>query len=462
MPFKPNENTGTRIVESPEVRFSKEQFIDDVFNGEYILAVGSEVILNRDVEPSGDVNKYILSSLNRVLPGGPYADFTDLMNRTGEGVDPVRNLLNSVEFAYDVQADTSPELRALLGTRLFSIVLTTTFDNYLELIMREIWGDRLRVVDIADKKSLDDLRNRLTECRGKRKYNEPTLFYIFGKAVPDESKPFVRTDDDAIRIIERWMLLSKDDPVLKLVRNKKLLALGCKFDDWYFRFFWYILKREVNRFPEGQVAFMLDSKNVLDNKLQLFLRRSKIYRHDNARSFMDEITHSLLSTDDGHPFREMVKKYRKTGGVFISYSSQDVLMASQLFFTLRREGFNVWFDNSSLHGGDDYNEEIRKGIAASRVVITLLSPHVARDLNESRTDNYYNKEWRMARQLVSRRIIPLAIDGYDVRKPYHTERYEEIVGKGLSGIDLMDNDGLARLLDVLDESLAKDIDNENA
>ena len=33
---------------------------------------------------------------------------------------------------------------------------------------------------------------------------------------------------------------------LKNIRPKGVVSLGCKFDDWLFRFFWYILRKDIN------------------------------------------------------------------------------------------------------------------------------------------------------------------------------------------------------------------------
>ena len=451
MGFKPNENMAQRLLRRQEAAYSKEQMIEDVFNEEYILVVGSEVIMDRQKEPTGDVNQYILRNVNDIL-GRNYRDFNELASHSGEGIDVVRNLLNLDEAAYTCD-DMSPQLCSLLHTRLFPIVLTTTFDHYLETLMRTVWGDRLRVVNVDDKKSMDNLRNELVECRGRRQYNTPTLLYIFGKAVSDESKKYVRTDDDAIQIIEKWIQLPKEDPILKLIRNKKLLALGCKFSDWYFRFFWYILKREINRLNEGQVAFSLDENSESDQRLLQFLKHSKIYRHSDARTFMDETTQLLTGTDHTGRFQSLVLNGRRRGGIFISYSSSDFTMASQLFFMLRKRGYNVWFDNASLKGGDDYNQEIERAIGETKVFIPLLTPHVAGDLTAGRTDNYYNREWKMAMQLGGKNILPLATNGYDLRAPYHTTMFESLIGGTLSGIDLMTNNGFAKLTEAIDDRL---------
>jgi hypothetical protein len=448
MPLKPKDSDNSRRYSMIEVAFNKEQFVEDVFNQKYILVVGSEVIMNKNEEPSGDVIQYILSIINE-REGLRCKDLNELAYHFGRGRDPIRELLNSTGSSFAID-DISPELRNFMATRLFPVVLTTTFDSYLETLMRHIWGDRLMVANIDDKNTLDDLRNAIMGCKNGRIYETPTLLYIFGKAVSDESKKYVHTDDDAIQIIAKWMVeLPKEDPIMRLIKEKKILALGCKFDDWFFRFFWYILKREISRFREGQVAFMLDDNSQIDGKLKSFLNEYRIYRHENARTFMDEMTCTLNAN-------ESVQKKRRLGGIFLSYCSINKLMARELFFKLREQGFNVWLDDGSLNGGDDYNREIEKAIAEAQVFIPLLTPTVAGDLEQNDIESkYYIKEWRMANQIGNKKIIPLAVDGYDLRAQYHIERFESILGVSISGIDLYrQKDGFNKLLVVLNNELS--------
>lgn len=455
MGFKPTESEFYDISNPMELSFSREQFVEDVFNEEYILVVGSEVIMSKEEEPTGDVNQYLLRHINNSLVQH-YKDYNELALHSGQGFDPIRNLINHKDFTFSVN-DMSPELKGLLATRLFPIVLTTTFDGYIETLMREIWGNRLRVVNIDEMNSLRDLRYAISDYRGGRGYSEPTLFYIFGKATSDESKKYVHTDDDAIQIVEKWMQLPKEDPIMNLIRSRKILALGCKFDNWYFRFFWYILKREISKFREGQVAFMLDDNNLIDHKLNTFLKQSRIFRHDDARTFMSEAVEWLSSTADENPFKDLILKKRREGGIFLSYCSKDIIITSQLFFALNKHGYNVWFDNRSLFGGDNYNQEIDKAIGKAQVFIPILSPYVAKDLKEGHYENsYYVKEWRKACQFGNKRIIPLAIDGYDLRAPYHFSVFEGIVNNALSGINLMQHDGFNSLMKSLDKELSKE------
>lgn len=450
MGFKPKD-TELRIDVQRDVVFNRDQFLEDVFNDDYILVVGNEVIMNTDEEPTGDVKKYILGAVNSKL-NRDYKDFNELVRHTGD-IDVVRNLLNSTEFSYEL-SDLSPELVKLLETKLFRIVLTTTFDGYLNELMKHVWGEgNYRIVNIYNKKSLDLFENTLKELRDTRRYKEPTLFYIFGQAVADESKKYVRTDDDAIKIIEKWIQMPKDYPYIRNLLNKHLLALGCKFDNWYFRFFWYTLKGELSRFREGQVAFKIDTSNVTESRLSTFLKQSKIYRHESAKSFMTSFIKDIEHHSDGSIHAMLIKKNRKHGGVFISYCSKDFVIANNLFFTLNRLGYKVWFDNDSLQGGANYKREIEEAIGKTKVFIPILSPNVAEDMTNANTNNYYNREWNMAQQFNNMIIIPLAVNGYNLRESYHTDVFENIITRSASGVNLMDNDGLEQLQKAIDKYL---------
>lgn len=438
MAYKPD--SSSRLDKLPEVDFNEQQFVEDIFNDDYLLVIGSEVILDKSIEPTGDISQYILNAINHEI-GKDYKDFNELETYSEQGIDLVRNLLNSRYFTYDIN-DISQELRGLLETKVFRFVLTTTYDAYLETLMSHIWGDRLRVININDDVSLREIRKEFTNNRERERYLRPTLFYIFGKAVKDESKKFVKTDDDAIQIIDKWIKLGEDDKILSFLRSKRLLALGCKFDNWYFRFFWYILRRDKgndygkNKLRPGEVAITFRENDSSEEKLKKYLNRSRIKIHGDARAFMSNITKIITSTDLNPEFCKRLALNRRQGGIFLSYCSHDVVIAKKLFYLLHSK-YDVWFDNSSLYGGDDYDKKIEEAIASARIFIPILTPHIAKDLSEGKIDNYYNREWRMACQYNDITIIPLALNGYDLRQSYHTQTFESIIHGAISGINLM-------------------------
>ena len=441
------------------MKFNTRKFLKDVLNDKYALVIGNEIILDPKIEPTGDVHQYLLRRVNE-SSNVEYGSYSEIAVDVSEKKNPVRQLVEDEEVRFRAE-DVSPNLMALLETRLFTTVLTTTTDGYLEAAMRKVWGQELRVVNIYDKETVDDLQKALKNCRRGQKYNQPTLIYVFGKLVANDLKmKYIKTDADAILLIEKWMRMDveSNNEMLDFIRSKRLLALGCKYDNWYFRFFWYVLTG-VNKSSEendydgrGEVAFTLDEDDKTEGKLLQFLNRTDICILGDATSFVTNITKTLTEESDDAPFRQQVVEARRRGGIFVSYCSKDALAACQLFFQLCEKKYDVWLDNARLYGGDDYEHEIADAISAAKVVVTLLSPHVADDLKRGDTDHYYNKEWRMAQQFGDKTIIPLAVNGYDLRADYH-QGYEAIVNRQPSGINLMDADGFSKLITTINEHL---------
>ena len=185
--------------------FDEQAFVDGVFNDDYILVVGSGVILDREQFPDskGDINQYIIDEINndRRKVQKDFKDhesFTDVYKGTKrDEEDPIFRLLTR-DIEYDLN-DISPELTKLLSTRLFKFIVTTTIDNYLETLLRDIWGEELRVVNIEDHRSITDFNSVYDDM-----CNQPTLFYIFGKVrKKDGSNPrhFIEIDKETIKCI---------------------------------------------------------------------------------------------------------------------------------------------------------------------------------------------------------------------------------------------------------------------
>ena len=190
---------------------------------------------------------------------------------------------------------------------------------------------------------------------------------------------------------------------------------------------------------------LIDSGNNSELQLKNYLQRIGVCIHEDVWGFMDYITYILTSTENDSPCRRIVLAKRREGGIFISYKSCDIAAASDLFFKLSRdERLSVWFDNVSLRGGDDYNSVIYDAINKSRIVIPILSPAIAKELEELGTDidTYYSREWRMAANNADCVIMPVAIGDYNLRAAYQ-QTFEKIIGRNLSGIDLTKQSALS-------------------
>jgi hypothetical protein len=432
-------------------KFNINSFIKDILNNKYALIIGPEIILDTTIEPTGDIHQYFLNIVNKAS-GTSYSKYNEIALDKSERINPVRQLVESAEVSLTSKI-ASPELKALIKLRLFNTVLTTTTDGVLESVMKDEWGNALRVVNVYDKESVDRFQKDRRNYRRNQEYKHPTLIYVFGKMEEDLSKKYIRTEDDAIRLIEKWMRMDveENNELLQFIRSKRLLALGCKYDDWYFRFFWYVLTGDINteNFDgTGEVAFHLNVQDPSESRLQQFLDRTNICVLGETRTFINNLLEMLTIGNSNDAFRNQVRDFRKRNGIFISYCNKDAIIAGQLFYRLVDKGFNVWLDSSRLYGGDNYEEEISDAIAESQIFIPILSINVSKDLSNNDLNHYYIKEWKLAQQIGDKVIIPLAINGYDLKSDYH-KTFETIVNQTPSGIDLMDSDGFHKLLNSL-------------
>ena len=448
MAFTPDEEYLDYSLDSlQELAFNMEEAIGHVFNNEYLLIVGSEVVLKPTVEPSGDVNDYLLRHINKNLRSN-YETFDDVIQHSNNERDPIRNLLSWDKFKRSmVVSDVSEELQGLLRTKLFKVVVTTTFDSYVEILMRDVWGqdesgnDNFRKVNIWDQTSVAAFDHALKRYKEPKDYNEPTIIYAFGKCEEREGLTYAKKDFEYIQTIERWMKLdNRSDIIMEFIKNKRILSLGCKFDNWYFRFFWYILKREEKKQREGDIAIAFNKNDRSDQKLEKYLKNSRVITltDKKPREFMRLMTETLTSTEPTNPYHELVTQYRRRGKIFLSYSNEDKTLAREIFQQLSPLYPNLWFDQEKILGGDNYDEEIRFGINNAKVFIPLLTSHIADDLNSGKTDNYYNDEWRQAAKRQGDLIvIPIAVDGFSPREGYYG-KFEVFFGHAISCLEQTD------------------------
>ena len=363
-----------RIVNPSEIQ--KPTILDDlimkIIKGEVVLVLGHEYML-REEYSNGDLIKQITTDFftykNSKDPNfrSNYQNFNDYYY---QGADlsvlkqEIAESLDKEHYVFSAE-DYSPIVLKLLRKKCFRVVLTTTFDYYAETIMREIWGDELRVLNIYDEKNdLDDEEFWRTDIR-------PTLYYLFGKA--EKGKDFTVVDKDAMNVIQKWLSESAPRQFCQYINTKSILALGTKFDDWLFRFFWYAMHRDIKRLNHGQVAISLEKENEVEARLSSFLENEKI-----PNSSIEDVVNLILSNLDN---RE--KMYQQENGrgvdIFISYSSDSYETVKHLFYALKNQGFNVWFDSSELKAGDKHKTVITNAINSCKIFIPVIT-HPVKDI----------------------------------------------------------------------------------
>src|ERR1700733_3802321 len=97
--------------------------------------------------------------------------------------------------------------------------------------------------------------------------------------------------------------------------------------------------------------------------------------------------------------------------VFLSYASEDAVVARRVYDALKATGMEVWFDQSELMGGDAWDQKIRKQVRDCALFIPIIS-----STTQARTEGYFRREWKLAVDRsndISERmpfLVPIVID----------------------------------------------------
>jgi len=98
--------------------------------------------------------------------------------------------------------------------------------------------------------------------------------------------------------------------------------------------------------------------------------------------------------------------------VFLSYASQDAEAAKRICDALRAAGVEVWFDQSELVGGDQWDGKIRGQISSCALFVPVISANT-----QARLEGYFRLEWKLAGQRTHTMadektfLLPVVIDG---------------------------------------------------
>ena len=432
VPTKPNERH-IRL----DSDFTWEQFAKDCMLNKYVLVVGSEALLNRNSIPEAEGNSMKLlfdltlrhKAALDAREGSEEEAYRYLKSRVKNFTELVREYnyhsvrewvletVRSNDFKPYFDEEIEPSLMKLLQTQCFRIVLATSIDPYLEIAMEKVWGKgNFNVVQIENahqffkQVSFDEFG-----------VIRPTLCYVFGRVNTKKrlsENRFVLSENDAMEKISNWFENNKNNNFLKFIRTFRLLSVGCQFDDWMFRFFWFLLRGRVSTEADGQVAVEIKE----DGKLKQYLENEKVKVFANARSFMnDAVEYINKATDlDSLP--------RKGNGVFISYAHEDKYLALPLFERLNSSGISVWIDEDKNHPGDPFEPRIYKAIASCKVFMPILSTQTKNDLLANHC-GWYEKEWCKAQNRYESlknisgnsdfKIIPIVIGDYRFNESYH-------------------------------------------
>ena len=380
----------------------KDKLIEDSIMGNNVLVIGSEAILNKQKYPktNGDSELLLLECLkekNKKRYG--YADtFSDIIECPNL-ISDISQVLEDKKIQWRKQAIDmlDPCLRLLLESKCFRLIITTAYDPILEYALLSVWGNSLVVKNILDERLVE--RDICREDNRKSEFYDitPTLFYAFGKAKNGTKSEYAIDDDLKVITISSWLGLNRPKQLLEYIERKDILDIGCNFENWVFRFFWFVLGQRPDQShydflkKKGSVAIMFSDKTNDIEKNKEFFDSKDIDYYDNSRIFMGLLAPELV--DESVP---------KEGDIFISYASEDFPTARKIYDHLKNQRQSVWFD-IRLKAGDRYGDYIKKGIEQCNIFMPILSNQTIKDLKEwkegKRTEpRYYMREWALAQE----------------------------------------------------------------
>lgn len=402
--------------------------VNGICRGEYVLVLGSDVMLNacEATGNCGDPHRYMLEKVRETMKSRmgiqypPAESFAEFISKYGLNSRDVRRwLLDEIadnDYDYDY---FNPDLVRLLETKCFRLVLTTTFDPGVEKLMEKVWGaGEFRVMNIFNSRD-DNFDFKTGENLGDEYFDiKPTLYYVFGKAVPDTDRNFVLDDNDTMDCISRWLGSDMPKNLMQYIDKKKLLVLGCNLKDWCFRFFWYAMRhKNSSKLNYGDIAVLLEyEKSEQDRNLYNYLNQTiKVRLQTDARKYISVLADAL----DEKLLLETAVKNSLRGGVFISYDNRDFALAWNVFTRLREAGINVWLDTEKLSVSDEFPPRIDAAIEESKCFVALMTTNVANELRND-TPKFFRREWERAAGENSREYFFLIVtNDYNIREPYH-------------------------------------------
>lgn len=77
--------------------------------------------------------------------------------------------------------------------------------------------------------------------------------------------------------------------------------------------------------------------------------------------------------------------------VFVSYAREDSDFARRIAEALRSHGFEVWFDQDELRGGEAWDQKLRRQIKECALFVPVVSANT-----QERREGYFRLEWKLA------------------------------------------------------------------
>jgi len=121
-------------------------------------------------------------------------------------------------------------------------------------------------------------------------------------------------------------------------------------------------------------------------------------------------------------------------GVFLSYAREDTDAARRIADALRGFGIEVWFDQSELRGGDEWDAKIKRQIRECALFVPIVSAN-----SQARGEGYFRREWKLAIERTHDMaagipfLVPVVVDQTPEAKALVPEEFMRVQWTRLAG-----------------------------
>ena len=369
-----------------------ERLFDALEQNKIIPVLGRGLLVNENNE---DFYSHVALQLLKLYDISPTSlKFTLTLNNVAiflinQIKDPheIKNKVNKIieQGNYEIP-QAIKQLVKIDHLRLF---LSTTFDSFLIKAIKNHRGpEKIKSLSFSYFSEPEDiigyekmLNNNISSC-----------LQLFGKA--NRVSDFVIMDEDLLEYIIRFYSLKSDKltNLFDVVRNNQLLFIGCYFPDWLGKFFIRALTKTRFMSVDQPIKYLSDDIDLRNIGYTYFLENYKGFVFNlNPLQFVDQLYKRW--SDKFGSSNAAFKRF-----VFISYAHADKAKVLKLVnFIKNNSNINIWFDESQLISGDNYESVIIENIRDCALFVPVISKTTVETFT-SNPEPYYKKEWIWAKR----------------------------------------------------------------
>jgi hypothetical protein len=290
----------------------------------------------------------------------------------------------------------------------FRLFVTTAIDRMLEKAL--VRARSVEPISVAYSPT-----NHALELPDMQKALVPAVAHILGRVDGD----FPLGDAELLEYLQSLLgEARRPKRLFDELNGRNLLFIGCGFPDWLLRLFIRTVKDKEYQasFVERRAQFIADARTATDPNLTLFLTHYNLRVHPSGSptEFVDKL-HEIWtrSARPRPPALQAPAAVIEQGAVFLSFSSLDRIEVKAIAARLREAGITVWFDETNLEIGDDWNRMIKENLVRATLFVAFVSKNTESLVEQPR---YFWSEWNLANERATnfapgtKYIIPVALD----------------------------------------------------